>query len=139
MEKDPSSLTQPVRVTLLTCLFTELKLRVEELQTEGEHQQVVTQKLVKLGRLVLEPTALNPTWRYVRWNAEKKCLEPDMTRNGTTLTAVLSELEAILALLKVEGTVTRFHPSLDIKHGRRILDVLPADGNDDYRKSHVAT
>ena len=47
MEKDPSSLTQPVRVTLLTCLFTELKLRVEELQTEGEHQQVVTQKLVQ--------------------------------------------------------------------------------------------
>ena len=60
---------------------------------------------------MLEPTALNSTWRYVRWNAEKKCLEPDMTRDGTTLTAVLSELEAILALLTVEGTVTRFHPT----------------------------
>ena len=61
--RDASSPTRPMRVTLLTRLFTELKLRVEELQTQGEHQQVVTQRLVKLGWLVLEPTALDPASR----------------------------------------------------------------------------
>ena len=100
-ENNPESLNKPLRATLVTCVFLELRNRVANLTPD------------QIGTL----TELNwyeestSTWRYVKWSPEHKKLVRDEDRAGITTAEILKTLDNILRAAPMTNAVARFHPT----------------------------
>ena len=71
-ESKPESLDKPLRATLITCVFLELRTRTANLKQD---------QVEKLKALKWFGDATT-TWSYLRWNAETKQLVRDEDKDG---------------------------------------------------------
>ncbi|OLQ04744.1 hypothetical protein AK812_SmicGene12129 [Symbiodinium microadriaticum] len=100
-ENNPESLDKPLRATLITCVFLELRTRVANLTPD---------QAAKLKELQWYDEA-STTWHYVKWNAEAKTLVKDEEREGIKTEAVLRTLDDVLRAAPKTNAVARFHPT----------------------------
>ncbi|OLQ13651.1 Retrovirus-related Pol polyprotein from type-2 retrotransposable element R2DM [Symbiodinium microadriaticum] len=100
-ENNPESLNKPLRATLVTCVFLELRTRVANLTPDQAN------KLKELQWYEESTT----TWHYVKWNAEQKKLVKDEEKEGISTVDVLKVLDDILRAAPKPNAVARFHPT----------------------------
>lgn len=106
-ESDPDSVDKPMRVTLLTCLFREFSARLTNFGTQEKTQETMG----KLGWISTEPLK----WNYLKWDPKVERLRHDTTKEALGYEQGIATVEAILALVRKTGPVTRFHPSRTIE------------------------
>ena len=107
-ETSPEQLTKPMRATLMACLIKELTQRITQFQEPG--QETNQQNLAKLG-WIKPVSGQDPSWSYLRWDSQKKCLQVDTDRDGLPHAKVLATLAAMDALISIPDTLQRFHPT----------------------------
>ncbi|OLQ02841.1 hypothetical protein AK812_SmicGene14271 [Symbiodinium microadriaticum] len=117
--QDPSSLTNPMRVSLIHCLLQELHARAGQLTEPGDFKdQMVSLKWVKAEPL---------QWCYIKWNPEKKAHEVDETKEPKDHSRVMAAICSLQTLIKVPGALARFHPTRPIEEtmaGRNLTFIL---------------
>ena len=100
-ENNPESLNKPLRATLITCVFLELRTRAANLTLE----QATTLKALQWY------DEASTVWHYVKWNAEAKKLVKDEEREGIQTETVLRILDDVLRAAPKTNAVARFHPT----------------------------
>ena len=105
---DPTSLSKPMRTTLMACLVKELRQRVEKLQNPDQKDS--QSNLVKMGWLKAAQGE-DPCWSFLRLDSVKKAQVVDESREGLPHAKVVSTLAAIDALISIPDTLQRFHPT----------------------------
>ncbi|OLQ01956.1 hypothetical protein AK812_SmicGene15258 [Symbiodinium microadriaticum] len=100
-ENNPESLNKPLRATLVTCVFLELRTRVANLTPD---------QIGKLKELNWYEESTS-TWHYVKWSPEHKQLVKDEDREGIATADVLKILDDILRAAPKTNAVARFHPT----------------------------
>ena len=112
-ERDPKSLSQPLRTVLLSAWLTAIRYRIDELKTKPATKEIA----VNMG--ILE----NDHFPYMQWN-------PEESRHVKVDQAPLSIKEALQVLAQLQqliihpNTVGRFHPSRKLT-SEMASDVIP--------------
>ncbi|CAE7270471.1 unnamed protein product, partial [Symbiodinium sp. CCMP2592] len=104
-ENEPAKITQPLRITLLTLMIAELKVRLQNLEKKPEAKQLA----ISAGWLDQQDRL-----QYQKWDAENKKLIPHPTMPGLTITEVMLNLTEIEPLI-LESLVLRFHAPRKLK------------------------
>ncbi|CAE7763387.1 unnamed protein product [Symbiodinium sp. CCMP2592] len=105
-DNEPAKITQPLRITLLTLMIAELKVRLQNLEKKQEAKQLA----ISAGWLDQQDRLL-----YQKWDAENAKLVPHPTMPGLLTTEVMQTLTEIEPLI-LESLVLRFHAPRKIKH-----------------------
>ncbi|CAE7876031.1 unnamed protein product, partial [Symbiodinium necroappetens] len=108
-ETNPDSLNKPLRATLITCVFLDLRTRVANLTPD---------QATKLKDLQWYEDSTT-TWHYVKWTAGQKKLVRDEEREGINTADVLKVLGDILR------AATCSAPRGDVAMGYAILANSP--------------
>ncbi|CAE7319065.1 pol [Symbiodinium sp. CCMP2592] len=104
-DNEPAKITKPLRITLLTLMIAELKVRLQNLEKKQEAKQLA----ISAGWLDQQDRLL-----YQKWDAENAKLVPHPTMPGLVTTEVMQTLTEIEPLI-LESLVLRFHAPRKIK------------------------
>ncbi|CAE7221043.1 Pol [Symbiodinium sp. CCMP2592] len=104
-DNEPAKITKPLRITLLTMMIAELKVRLQNLEKKQEAKQLA----ISAGWLDQQDRLL-----YQKWDAENAKLVPHSTMPGLVTTEVMQTLTEIEPLI-LESLVLRFHAPRKIK------------------------
>ncbi|CAE7827510.1 unnamed protein product [Symbiodinium sp. CCMP2592] len=104
-ETEPAKITQPLRITLLTLMIAELKVRLQNLEKKPEAKQLA----ISAGWLDQQDRL-----QYQKWDAENTKLIPHPTMPGLTTTEVMLTLTEIEPLI-LESLVLGFHAPRKLK------------------------
>ena len=104
-ETEPKKITQPLRITLLTLMIAELKVRLQNLDSKPEAKKL----------------AMNEGWldqqerfQYQKWDGDSKKLLPNPAMPGLPIQDVMQTLTEMEPLI-LEDLVLRFHAPRKIK------------------------
>ncbi|CAE7515431.1 SMC1 [Symbiodinium necroappetens] len=112
-EREPSSLTQPMRNVLLYCLLSTLLERVEILETDSQELDKVREQGLVIGE----------AYPYLQWDSTLKKHVPSQTEPLDHKTAV-EMIKMALRLSAFPGVVGRFH-ALRNRNEKTPAEVIP--------------
>ncbi|CAE7370346.1 unnamed protein product, partial [Symbiodinium sp. CCMP2456] len=100
-----------VPASVVPALFKAQQAWRERKESDPDSVEKTQETMAKLGWISTEPLK----WNYLKWDPKVERLRHDTAREALGYEQGIATVEAILALVRKTGPVTRFHPSRSIE------------------------